>query len=168
MAFAGSAFIEKTVIHGRVEGPGKYVFPDGTVYTGGIQDGEFHGRGVLLFPNGVRFEGEWDRGVSVRGDMTFADGLPFDPDLAKWDYCTPRDRRFYQERANGIRPADGTQVLPNEAEGKAIPVGTYDVADGYYDPADLWVHRYSGERLRLPEPEEREWIVKTCYYRSLG
>ncbi|ORZ40208.1 MORN repeat-containing protein 5-like protein [Catenaria anguillulae PL171] len=164
MAFVGSPFVKYDTVNGRVEGDGKYVFADGTTFTGSFKDGRFHGPGIMTFPNGVQYQGKWEHGEAVEGVMRFADGLEFDADLSKWDYCTPRDRRFYQERVGGIRPADDTQITPNDKQG-SIPVGTYDVADGYYDPADQWVHKYSGEKLRFPEPEEREWIVKTCYYR---
>lgn len=34
----------------RMEGHGKYTFPSGTIYTGQLLDGEFHGQGVLEYP----------------------------------------------------------------------------------------------------------------------
>ena len=36
--------------NGRMEGHGKYTFPSGTIYTGQLLDGEFHGQGVLEYP----------------------------------------------------------------------------------------------------------------------
>ena len=33
-----------------MEGHGKYTFPSGTIYTGQLLDGEFHGQGVLEYP----------------------------------------------------------------------------------------------------------------------
>lgn len=36
--------------NGRMEGHGKYTFPSGSVYTGQLLDGEFHGEGVLEYP----------------------------------------------------------------------------------------------------------------------
>ena len=36
--------------NGRMEGHGKYTFPSGSIYTGQLLDGEFHGQGVLEYP----------------------------------------------------------------------------------------------------------------------
>ncbi|KAI9224869.1 hypothetical protein BC828DRAFT_372256 [Blastocladiella britannica] len=165
MAFAGSAFLDKKLVHGRIEGTVKYAFPDGTIYIGEAKDGQFHGPGTMLFSNGVRYEGIWEKGQAAKGTMKFTDGLEFAPTLAEWDYCVPPDRRFYQERIHGIQAAVGTQLTPNDGK-TPIPTGTYDVADGYYDPATEKVHRYDGDVFRTPEPEEREWIIKTCYYET--
>lgn len=49
----------------RMQGQGKYTFPSGTIYTGGMLDGMFHGDGELLFTNGNKYKGTWNRGISV-------------------------------------------------------------------------------------------------------
>jgi hypothetical protein len=37
-----------------------------------------------------------------KGQYTFADGLEYKEQ--EWDYCVDDDRRFYNERLNGIQP----------------------------------------------------------------
>jgi len=37
-----------------------------------------------------------------KGSYTFADGLQYQE--KDWDYCDGKDRRFYSERCNGLRP----------------------------------------------------------------
>lgn len=38
---------------------GKKNFPDGSEYTGELQNGKRHGKGVAVWPDGLRYEGEW-------------------------------------------------------------------------------------------------------------
>ena len=69
----------------------------------------FHGRGTLHFPNGGRFEAEWERGRAVGtgsgsgGQYTFRDGLQYQE--GEWHYCDGMDRRFWTEICHGIKPA---------------------------------------------------------------
>ena len=35
------------------QGEGKFTFPNGVVYQGNFDKGEFHGNGTLIYPNGV-------------------------------------------------------------------------------------------------------------------
>ncbi|KAJ3358294.1 MORN repeat-containing protein 5 [Allomyces javanicus] len=110
----------------------------------------------------MTYIGRWEHGHAVEGKLVFADGLEFAPNMDEWDYCSPKDRRYYMERVNGIQPADGTQVTAHVPH-QPIPPGTYDVVHGYYSPDDGWVYSYDGKQLRRPEPEECAWIVKTCF-----
>lgn len=48
----------------RMEGEGEYKFPTETRYVGDMKDGMFHGKGVLYFPNGSKYEGTWEKGIS--------------------------------------------------------------------------------------------------------
>ena len=51
----------------RLEGNGRFVFKNGDVFVGSFVDGQFHGKGVLIFSGGGgRFEGEWKNGVALR------------------------------------------------------------------------------------------------------
>lgn len=37
-----------------------------------MKDGVFHGKGTLFFPNGSRYDAEWEKGIAVkvnRGDI---------------------------------------------------------------------------------------------------
>ena len=47
-----------------MEGKGEYVFPTETKYVGEMRDGMFHGKGVLYFHNGSKYEGTWEKGIS--------------------------------------------------------------------------------------------------------
>ncbi|KAI8821752.1 uncharacterized protein EV422DRAFT_505850 [Fimicolochytrium jonesii] len=155
MAFAGSPF-EAEVVNERIEGRGKYTFPDGNVYIGEFKDGQFHGTGTIHFTHGGKYDASWDNGRAVEGTYTFHDGLTYTP--TTWDYCTPPDRRFYSERVNGFLP--GEPQLSNDVNGpREIPADTFDVGDGYYDPKDEVIRGYGGEVMRVPEEEEREWVV---------
>ena len=62
---------------------------------------------MLYFPNGGQFEAEWEKGHAVGegsgGKYMFKDGLKYEED--DWGYCDGRDRRFYSEICNGIKPA---------------------------------------------------------------
>ena len=39
--------------NGWEEGKGRFTFPNGVVYEGQFNKGEFHGEGTLIYPNGV-------------------------------------------------------------------------------------------------------------------
>lgn len=45
----------------RMEGKGEYTFPTGTRYVGEMKDGMFHGKGVLHFQNGSKYEAIWEK-----------------------------------------------------------------------------------------------------------
>lgn len=47
-----------------------------------------------------------------------------------------------------------------------IPEGTYDVGDGYYDPAKRIICDYSGEEKREVTIQEEQWIVDKCTYEA--
>lgn len=74
-----------------MEGQGKYSLPTKTEYDGELEDGMFHGKGTLRFPNGSKYEAVWDKGIAIEGKFTFADGLQFEED--DWEYCDGFDRR---------------------------------------------------------------------------
>ena len=87
----------------------KNVFDDSDYF-----DLRFHGHGVLYFPNGGKFEAEWENGTTMGGrgaggKYTFKDGLVHVEE--EWEYCTPVDRRFYSETCNGIKPAGEELIL---------------------------------------------------------
>lgn len=47
-----------------MEGEGEYTFPTNTRYVGEMKDGMFHGKGVLYFPNGSKYESTWENGIA--------------------------------------------------------------------------------------------------------
>ncbi|ORY40421.1 hypothetical protein BCR33DRAFT_661781, partial [Rhizoclosmatium globosum] len=84
----------------RVEGKGKYTFPNGNVYVGDFKDGQFHGNGTIHMTNGGRYDASWKDGRAIQGQFTFKDGLVYEPE--NWGYCTTEDRRFYYEKTGGF------------------------------------------------------------------
>ncbi|KAI8613009.1 hypothetical protein BC830DRAFT_1134273 [Chytriomyces sp. MP71] len=94
-----SVFIAETK-NGRIEGNGKYTFPNGNVYVGQFKDGQFHGTGTIHFTNGGRYDASWINGRAVEGKFTFKDGLVYEQE--DWGYCTPADRRFFHEKVHGF------------------------------------------------------------------
>ena len=53
---------------------GEKTSPDGTIYKGELLDNMCHGKGVMIWPNGDKFEGEFWKGKSRKGVYTFASG----------------------------------------------------------------------------------------------
>ncbi|KAI8926492.1 hypothetical protein BC831DRAFT_456431 [Entophlyctis helioformis] len=154
MAFHGSPFEAETV-NERIEGEGKYTFPDGNVYVGQFKDGQFHGRGVIYFRNGGKLDAEWANGVAVKENFTFADGLSYEEQ--QWDYCTEDDRRFFSERVHGFLP--GEPQLSNDPKGKpTVPIMTNDAGYCYYAKEDGLLHNFDGGVLRQPSAGEVQWV----------
>uniref|UniRef100_A0A9J8ADK2 MORN repeat-containing protein 5 n=1 Tax=Cyprinus carpio carpio TaxID=630221 RepID=A0A9J8ADK2_CYPCA len=158
MEFMGSSY-DGDYNNGRMEGTGEYTLPTHTRYVGEMKDGVFHGKGVLHFPNGSKYEGTWEKGICKEGKYTFSDGLEYKE--TDWDYCDGKDRRFYSERCNGLKPAGESQVTDQDPP-RAIPDGCYDSGDGFYDPSTRVVKDYDGNFLRNADDQEHEWIVRTC------
>ena len=78
-------------------------YPDGVKYEGSFHNGAFHGKGKLIFANGV-YNGVFRDGKEVEGEYVFDDGLVYARE--NWTYSTPADRRFYTERtADTVKPA---------------------------------------------------------------
>lgn len=69
---------------------------------------------MLYFPNGGKFEAEWENGEAVGpgsgGKYTFHDGLEYEE--RGWNYCDGLDRRFYSEICHGIKPAGNCKLEP--------------------------------------------------------
>ena len=60
-----------------MEGEGEYTFPTGTRYVGQMKDGMFHGKGVLYFPNGSKYEATWDKGLSKEASTFYLAPITF-------------------------------------------------------------------------------------------
>ena len=39
-------------------------YPNGDHYEGEFKDGEFHGRGILHYANGAKYEAIWEKGIA--------------------------------------------------------------------------------------------------------
>ena len=85
------------------------------------------------------------------GSYVFSDGLNYE-EPAKWDFCTYKDRRFYHEVLNNIKNPEIEKY--NERLFKAIPEGTYDTGDGFYDPEKGTIFTYENQFMRIPNEEE--------------
>lgn len=83
---------------------------DGKVYKGGFKNGQFHGDGELIFEQG-KVIGKWHEGQLMTYDIFFKDGLEFKE--TKWDYITPDDRRFYNEKIGAV-PVACSRENPNQ------------------------------------------------------
>jgi hypothetical protein len=88
---------------------------------------------------------------------TFADGLVYA--VKDWDYCTPRDGRFYTERVNGFVPGV-PQLNNNLAAAPMIPINTARLGYGYYSEDDKMLHWFDSTAVRAPRGPEVDWIEK--------
>eukprot|EP00920_Eleutheroschizon_duboscqi_P037563 GHVT01090043.1.p2 GENE.GHVT01090043.1~~GHVT01090043.1.p2 ORF type:complete len:185 (+),score=20.91 GHVT01090043.1:977-1531(+) len=164
--------------NGWAAGRGLYTFPDGVVYDGNFQRGEFHGTGTMTAPAGGSYIGEWRNGRAVTGRYVFHDGLEHHPD--QWKYLSKLDRRYHQEiqafgttkgqpyhRENEPRQLHRQSYqIANPPPGQVVapPKGFYDTGDGYYDPASGQVVAYHDLTVVVSKPsvEEVKWILERC------
>ncbi len=66
---------------------GGTALPDGSVYTGELENGLFHGEGELNWPDGRHYEGEFNQGqMSGEGRMVFADGCTYAGEFQRGDF----------------------------------------------------------------------------------
>lgn len=155
-----------------------YQFATGTVYEGPLRNGAFHGQGVLVFPGKGRFAGTWDRGTFVTGSFTFEDGLAYDRRVSggttkefkqredsdaeaepeekqgdAWLYCTAKDRRYWHEQQEGLRPAGQELVRSNAGK---VPAGCLDAVDSYMDPKTGCTHDFDGKVIRMENTEDAD------------
>ena len=160
--YSGATYIGE-MRDGWYHGQGEYSYPNGVKYKGKFHKGQFHGEGTLIYQNGGYYKGIWEQGKRVSGDYFFFDDLKYED--KSWDYCIGEDRRFNFERNHGIKPAGQTQITNDPNGEQAIPPGTYDTGDGYFDPIRTLVYSYDGKKLlRTPEASEVDWITRTCRY----
>lgn len=156
----------------RFHGYGVLSFPSGATFAADWVHGKAVGAGMAqVSPGRDTRSGRSSPTLSVsshalshstllQGQYTFADGLRFEE--GGWPYCNEEDRRFYQERVNGIPPA-GASLEVNAGKAHTIPEGTFDVGDGYLDLTAKQVFSYDGSNiLRQAEEDECQWAVHFC------
>ncbi|XP_050295740.1 uncharacterized protein LOC126735698 isoform X3 [Anthonomus grandis grandis] len=137
-----------------IAGKGIYKFPHGVIYDGFFnKNGQFHGTGALVYPNGSRIEGLWKKGkLTENKNFITTSGVT----MTK-NYCVMPDRRFQIEIENDFRPP-GQEYLTNEPPpAREIPPECYDVVEGYFDPRTKTIYSYSKEmrsRSKLSQTED--------------
>ncbi|KAJ8723463.1 hypothetical protein PYW08_003375 [Mythimna loreyi] len=148
-----------------MNGYGEYTFPNGVLYRGEFQDGQFHGPGELLYNEGPEADcvirGTWVNGVLTDRKILFNGNLEYEED--DWKYCKIPDRRYAAEFEKDLQPAGKSLVTP-DVPPREIPPGCYDCGDGYYHPETKVVYSYENpnEVTRGPSARERKWIVDNC------
>jgi hypothetical protein len=112
-----------TMANGKAEGRGKLHFQveDGFAsYDGDFRASEMHGRGVLLFPDKSRAEGDFMHD-NMNGFIkaTMAEGGSYKGEVSdnephgKGHQITPDKEEYYGDFVNGVREGSGTLLLPN-------------------------------------------------------
>uniref|UniRef100_A0A1B6C510 MORN repeat-containing protein 5 n=1 Tax=Clastoptera arizonana TaxID=38151 RepID=A0A1B6C510_9HEMI len=138
-----------------------YVLPNGVIFEGKLRSGLFDGTCSLYYPNSGCFEGVWFDGELQKWKYTFSDGLVYSSE-EDWPYLSSFDRRFWSEIERGLRPGEAEQIT-NQERARTLPVGLFDVGNGFYNPKDLSVtHPKTGEFIRVPSKEEIDWILEHC------
>lgn len=57
-----------------MHGKGRLIKPSGLTYEGMFKDGKYSGPGSLNYPGGVKFEGTFEEGYKVKGRITYLNG----------------------------------------------------------------------------------------------
>ena len=156
-----SCSYEGDEVDGTQHGHGKLTFPNGNMYEGGFHMGKFHGEGVLHLANGGgKYVGTWHFGDEQSGKLIFDDNLEFkDKD---WKYCSAEDRRFQSEQTGRLQAAGATK-LSDRRERSELPIGCFDVVEGYFDPGTGKIHAFgTGKDIRTPDAKEVKWIREKC------
>jgi hypothetical protein len=155
---------DKGILQGYT-GEGSYVF-DNCKYIGEFKGGVFHGKGTVYIKDSGKWQGTWESGKMKTGSYIFSDGLEYKNINSKdWVYCSEKDPRFFEEIKNG-NPNDESGLefdCPRGGKIVALPAGCFDFGEGYYDPKKLSICSFqTGDPLRVPDKEEKEFIVTRC------
>lgn len=73
-----------------MEGVGTYTFPHGVVYEGQFRDGMFHGKGILVYPQGQAMNCTFQKGKLTEWEFLFSATAAPEPEE---DYTYPDSRR---------------------------------------------------------------------------
>ncbi|KAF7279379.1 hypothetical protein GWI33_007322 [Rhynchophorus ferrugineus] len=131
-------------------GKGIYKYPHGVIYEGDFnKNGEFHGAGVLRYPNGHNVEGIWRNGKLVKNPIFVA----ADNTQYRSQYCKIPDRRFEIEMQQYLAPAPNEFLMNKPNPPRVIPPGCYDAGEGFYDPKRNVLLKYSDLSVLTQVPE---------------
>ena len=74
----GKLISQKEVFFGVLDGHGEYKFSNGAYY-GQITNGTRHGKGIFVYSDGSRYEGDWERDTATgRGVWVYSDGSRYE------------------------------------------------------------------------------------------
>lgn len=110
----------RSLPNGESHGKGRVVFPNGGRYEGELLNGVVHGKGILFFPNGNRYEGQFLNGeMTGKGTCFFADGCRYEGQflngemIGKVACFLPDGRRYEGGFLNNLMNGEGTFFFPN-------------------------------------------------------
>ncbi|TPP54032.1 hypothetical protein CGC20_16220 [Leishmania donovani] len=126
MEFIQCAYLGQHSTDGRrYDGLGRYTFPNGDVYLGGMQDGQFHGHGVVFFRN------------TPGSDDGGSGGLPARANVASTRHPLPQARGDkgsvddVEDRAlQAFLNPDQTSTVSTAGAGESPVAGHYVFQDG--------------------------------------
>lgn len=148
--------LEGPKTNGWLEGEARCVLPNGVIYQGQFQGGNFHGEGVLIYPEQGRYTAKWEEGRAVSGHFSFNDGLPYQ--VSDWSYLVANDRRLVEETRQGF----GSQCTA-QPTGHELPEGTYDTGYGFFDRQTGEIKSYDGHSVvAAPNALLANWTVSRC------
>ncbi len=106
--------------NGKLNSWGLLFWPNGNRYEGEFNDGLAHGQGVVTWANGSRYEGEWrnDKRHGY-GVITWASGNRFEGELRKgkryghWVFTWKNGERYEGEYSEGKRHGQGVLTMNN-------------------------------------------------------
>ena len=111
------------------DGRGRYVYRDGTTYTGEFEEGRPTGFGSVAYANGDSYEGEWaDNGPDGDGTYVFRAGNRV---AGKWRLGKLVRRRFNESPTDAVA-GDDAAFAAKDADGEArmyavvVGVGMYE------------------------------------------
>lgn len=133
------------------DGKGTYVYPSGAKYIGQFKNGKIHGKGVLYFSNGDKYQGDWvDHYRTGRGTLLKAKGGEYTGDFKKnkfdgiGKFIYPTGDIYVGEWVDNIAQGEGEYSFVNGNQyvgkfkaGKFHGKGTmYYTDDSYFE--GLW------------------------------
>jgi len=157
--------------------------PDGSVYTGGIRNGLFNGKGVLLTPGGDKFEGEYVDGqangmgvLATRKGDSYVGQFKHNLYSGTGLFIRVNHDRYEGEfkdgefEGNGVRScSDGYKAKGQFKDWQLNGTGTCVYASGTKATGEFRNGRLDGMgRIQYADGEEREGTFKNGVLNGMG